>query len=379
MRALILGGYGQYGARIARALTDDADLAVIVGGRDIQKCRVAAKMLGGDTEGLAVDAKSSELSHVLCANSIDVVVHAAGPFQKQDYSVARASAEAGCHYIDLADGRRFVCDFSEAMNDTFLNAGRVGVTGASTLPALSTAVVDRLTEGWQSVETIDTSIAPAQREVRGRATLEAFLDYCGAPVKTFLDGEWRDVRGWGQRTPVTFSRLPKRKGAACDVPDLEIFPTRYGVSERVMSQAALEVGATQDGMVFLAWLKAQGLIKSPAAWAGLLARRAHWFDRFGTDVGGMTVRVRGRDHRGTPAALGWHLTSIDGHGPEVPCIAAIELVRSLSRRDGPAPGAHVCAGLVPFESFSSHFKRWGMTMDVHDEFPVSTLKAAWLR
>jgi saccharopine dehydrogenase-like NADP-dependent oxidoreductase len=72
---------------------------------------------------------------------------AAGPFQGQDYEVAQAAARAGAHYIDLADGRRFVCDFAAALDAEFRSTGRTALSAASTVPALSSALVERLTRG----------------------------------------------------------------------------------------------------------------------------------------------------------------------------------------------------------------------------------------
>lgn len=377
MRVLILGGYGHFGARIARTLASDENLHVIVGGRNGDQARATARML--KAEGLAVDAHDPKLGTALLKRSIDVVVHAAGPFQGQDYGVARACAAAGVHYIDLADGRRFVCDFPPALDEAFRDGHCVGVAGASTLPALSSAVVERLSEHWQDIDAIDTCIAPAQRVPRGRATLEAVLGYCGAPVPVWRDGQWANVRGWGDLQPVSFSRLPSRLGAPCDVPDLELFPQHYAVRERVLFRAALEVGITQRALAGLAWLRAHGVVPQASSWAGFLNRAAPWFDRFGSGRGGMAVRVQGRDARGTPALLGWHLTAPDGHGPEIPCIAAVELVRALANGNGPSLGAHACVGLVPLAAFEPHFRRWGMTVDVRDEWPQAAPRAAWLR
>ena len=48
------------------------------------------------------------LPEALAALKPDVVIHTSGPFQAQDYHVAKACIVQGCHYIDLADGRAFV-------------------------------------------------------------------------------------------------------------------------------------------------------------------------------------------------------------------------------------------------------------------------------
>ena len=37
-----------------------------------------------------------------------VLINATGPYQRQDYRLARACIAAGVHYLDLADARDFV-------------------------------------------------------------------------------------------------------------------------------------------------------------------------------------------------------------------------------------------------------------------------------
>ena len=64
-----------------------------------------------------------------------------GRFQGQDYGVANATLAAGAHYLDLADGRQFIVEFAARIEDQAVRAGRVAISGASTLPALSSALV----------------------------------------------------------------------------------------------------------------------------------------------------------------------------------------------------------------------------------------------
>ena len=45
LRVLILGGYGFFGARLARLLADIAGVETIVGGRDLAKARAVAASL----------------------------------------------------------------------------------------------------------------------------------------------------------------------------------------------------------------------------------------------------------------------------------------------------------------------------------------------
>ena len=367
LRALVLGGYGNFGARIVRALAGDAAIQLVVAGRDVQRARALIDALPDGphpAQALALDATHADLAHRLRDERIGLVIHTAGPFQAQDYAVAQACAQAGAHYIDLADGRRFVCDFPAALNGAFAANGRVAVSGASTVPALSSAVVDALTRGWQAVHSIDICIAPAQTAPRGVATLAGVLSYCGAPVSVWQDGRWQDRIGWAAPTPVDFARMPARRGALCDIPDLELFPAHFGVKDRVLFRAALEVPWSQTSFALLAALRQKGWQTRPQALAPLLHRMAPAFDRLGTSLGGMVVQAQGLGANGQPATARWDIAADHDHGPEIPCMAAILLARQLARGDGPAPGAHTATGLLTLAEFAPEFARWGMATDL---------------
>jgi saccharopine dehydrogenase-like NADP-dependent oxidoreductase len=367
MKTLVLGGYGNFGARICRALAADAGIELLVGGRDLERATAFAQSLGGNARGVRVDAEAPDLAQGLGYLGVELVIHTAGPFQNQDYRVPQAVAAAGAHYIDLADGRRFVCDFPAAMDAAFRDAGRTAVAGASTVPALSSAVVDHLSAGWQGIRSIDTCIAPAQGAPRGEATLAGVLAYCGEPIRVWQDGQWIEQPGWANPVKVQFARMRPRRGALCDIPDLELFPSRYAGVQSVMFRAALEVGIAQQAFAFMAFMHRVGLLRAPQKLAPLLHSAGGVFDALGTALGGLVVRVEGTDAQGAVARHAWHIAADDNHGPEIPCMAAILLARRLARGDALPVGAHACAGLLTLPEFAPEFARWGMVTDVIDE------------
>jgi len=371
LTALVLGGYGNFGARICRALAGDERIQLLVAGRSAASAQAFAATLGGGARGVALDHSAPGLVQALQALGVGLVVHTAGPFQAQGYSVAEAAAEAGAHYIDLADGRRFVCDFPAALHTRFAAAGRTAVCGASTVPALSSAVVDHLCAGWQRIDSIDICIAPAQRAPRGQATLQAVLSYCGAAIAVWEQGRWQDRLGWAAPTPVQFQRLRPRLAAVCDIPDLELLPAHYRVTQRVRFRAALEVGLAQRAFAAIAALRAWGLLQRPERLAGLMHRTGGVFDFLGTPLGGMVVRVAGADAEGAAQRRAWHIAADNDHGPEIPCMAAILLARQLAHGQAVPPilplGAHTSTSLLPLESFAPEFAKWGMVTDVVEE------------
>lgn len=365
MKVAVLGGYGNFGARISRALAGDPAIDLVVAGRDEAKAKAFAQPLRA--QGIALDSTAPDLADRLCANRIELLVHTAGPFQGQAAGVAQAAAAADCHYIDLADGRRFVCDFPKRHDAAFRAAGRCAISGASTVPALSSAVVDALRPRFGQLHTIDFCIAPAQQAPRGDATVAGVLSYCGAPIEVWRDGRWQVLHGWADPRPVRFARLATRRGALCDIPDLELFPQRYPGVRDVMFRAALEVGFTQQGFALLASLRRMGLLREPGRLARWLNRSGRWFDRLGTPDGGMVVRVSGLDPGGAPLRLAWHITAGQHHGPEIPGMAATLLARRLARGDALPAGAHACMGLLTLDEFAPEFDRWGMVRDLQEE------------
>ena len=120
MRIIVVGGSGNFGARICRALTMDRSLTVIAAGRHAVKPTQKdspAGMLYAALDFAAANFKAS-----LSALKPDIVIHCAGPFQAQDYRVALAALACGAHYIDLSDGREFVAGFAEAIDEVARSA-----------------------------------------------------------------------------------------------------------------------------------------------------------------------------------------------------------------------------------------------------------------
>lgn len=363
LKVLVLGGYGNFGTRIVQALANDPGIQLLIGGRNQARATALARETGADAEAMVIDATDAQLAMQLKAERVGLVIHTAGPFQAQGYAVAEACADAGAHYIDLADGRRFVCDFPAAMQAQFVAARRCAISGASTVPALSSAVIDHLTQGWQAIHTIDVCIAPAQTAPRGVATLESVLSYCGVPVDIWREGRWQQALGWANPAPVRFPRMKPRRAALCDIPDLELFPAHYQVTETVIFRAALEVPLSQSAFAWFSALRRWKLLAPQQVLAPLLQRGAPLFDRWGSSLGGMYVQVTGLNALGRHADARWDIAADNDHGPEIPCMAAILLARRLARGDGPAPGAHTATGLLALDEFAPQFARWGMVTD----------------
>jgi hypothetical protein len=242
----------------------------------------------------------------------------------------------------------------------------LAVSGASSVPALSSAVVDALIQHFGALRAIRIAIAPAQRAPRGAATLAGVFSYAGRPVRVFRRGAWGQTHGWQDLARVRVASLPPRWAAICDVPDLELFPTRYAGVETVEFRAALELGVQQFALWLAAALRRGGLSLPIERWAPALDRLASSLDRFGTQSGGMMVSLSGLGHDGGQRRVEWHVHAGDNHGPEIPCMAAILLARKLAQGRIDARGAYPCMGFLSLEDFAPEFARWGMTTSIEE-------------
>lgn len=357
-RVLVLGGYGHFGARIVRALAITPGIKVIAAGRN--PAQAAAHLPGVDlaaVELCRLDTAAADFEAKLAETRAALVIHTAGPFQGQGYDVAQACLRAGMHYIDLADGRDFVADFPQQLQTLAEQAQRSAISGASTLPALSSAVVDALAPQFDQLHSIDMVIAPAQATPLGMATVRAVLSYCGKPFECWVDDRWQTVIGWADPQPVRFARIGPRLASPCDVPDHTLLVQRYPGVATVRFRAALELPFLSRCLAAMAWLRRVGLPLPMEALAGVFARAGRWFDRFGTDLGGMRITLRGQ-RGGLQHTVHWDLTAPMLHGPEIPTFAAVLLARRFARGEALPTGAHACLGLLSLAEFESEFARW---------------------
>ncbi|MDB5810747.1 MAG: saccharopine dehydrogenase [Betaproteobacteria bacterium] len=361
MRIVVLGGYGNFGARICRALAERSGAQIIAAGRDPDGSRLPAGI------GRAkLDLGARNFAGSLADLSPSIVVHCAGPFQGQGYHVAEAALLAGAHYIDLADGRDFVANFAERMNKPARAAGVLAVSGASTLPALSSAVVDSVARRLDRVDEIRIVIAPAQRGTRGTATLAGVVSYAGKPFKWLSGGQWVDAYGWQELRRAGFDGLRSRWSAACDVPDLALLPARYPGVGTVEFRAALELRILHLGLWCAAALRRRNNELPLERWVLALGRVVNALNVFGSDRGGMSVSVAGTRHDGSRARIEWHLTAESNHGPEIPCMAAIMLAQKLAQGEIATRGAFPCMGFLALPDFEAEFKRWNIATVVRE-------------
>lgn len=350
-KVLILGGYGNFGKRIAEALVRSA-VPVIIAGRDGDKAHVLAADLrqrypGTQIENATIDAERNLVAklHTLMPA---VVVNTCGPFQSKRYDVAEACIAQKVHYIDLADGRAFVTGIT-ALDALARAAGVWIISGASTVPGLSSAVLEHYRGEFAVIDSLRFGVAPGQKAERGLATTQSILTYVGRPLR-IVSGDTKPRYGWQDIYRQDYPVLGSRWMANCDIPDLDLFPARYGIRE-IRFSAGMENPLLHLGMWALSWAVRLGLPLNLSRHAPFLLKASHWFDRFGSADGGMHMIIRGTDAERQPHERTWFIVALNGDGPQIPCVPAIVLARKLALGAFPGAGATPCIGMVTLEEY----------------------------
>lgn len=339
MKVAIFGGYGVFGSRLAELLTRDGHQVIIIGRNGL-----AAKTLADKFGGVALELDRAGDLTPLWAMAPNAVVDAAGPFHAygdDPYRLVKAAITQHVHYLDLADDADFCAGIS-ALDSEAKAAGVFALSGMSSVPALSSAVVAALNEGADEIDMIESAILPGNRAPRGQAVIDSILFQAGTDIDITIDGEKDAVRSWSASKVFALPRKIKRRGYMIRVPDQSLFPDFFK-ARTVTFYAGLEVGLMNHGLAAFAWVRHKlGFGISP--WFSRTVRwAANLLHGLGTNEGGMVVRVLCRtgdkwNHRV------WRLLVRKGEGPYVPAISARTVLRNP---DMIAPGARPGLAVFP--------------------------------
>lgn len=362
-RVLILGGYGVFGGRLARLLIKDG-AEVIAAGRSLEAARAFTKIHGGTPLALPrTDATVGRLREL----KPDVVVDAAGPFQayarpgENPYALPRAALAAGAHYLDLSDDADFAGGVA-VLDAEAKAAGKVALSGVSSVPTISSAAVEALIGGdapLTELALIESSITPGNRAPRGPSLMGAILSQTGRAIRLWRGGRWTTAPGWSDPKRIDIEGLDPRRACLIGAPDLTLFPKAFA-ARSVLFRAGLEVPTLHWGLWASGLAIRAGLARSLTPLARTYTRIADLFRSAGTDRGGMLVRVGGRDAEGRPQERLWSLVADAGDGPFIPALSAALLVPKLLA-GGLSPGARTGMGPLSLAEIEAGLSRLRVT------------------
>jgi hypothetical protein len=364
-RILIIGGYGIFGGRLVQLLEGDARLTVLVAGRSLDAAR---EYCGRRSHAVArliptLFDRTRDDPAQLAALRPTVVVDASGPFQgygSRRYQVIEHCIANGSHYLDLADGSDFVAGVPR-FDAAAKAAGVYVLSGVSSFPVLTAAVVHRLSIGVADVQSIRGGIAPSPYAGVGVNVIRAIASYAGQRVSLRRHGETAVGRPFTESMRFVIAvpghvPLKSTRFSLVDVPDLRTLPDVWPQAGDVWMGAGPVPVPLHWMLSAFAWLVRVHLLSS-LSW---MAKPMHFVTnrvRWGEHRGGMFVEVRGRCADGTPCVREWHLLAEGDDGPLIPCMAIAAILGNALAGRSPAPGARTALADVDLSDYESLFSR----------------------
>lgn len=363
LRVLIVGGYGVFGGRLVELLQSDRRLTLLVAGRSLARARefcerrseAAARLEPVRFERGAVDPGA------LAALQPTLVVDASGPFQAYGdhrYRLIENCIACRVHYLDLADGSDFVAGVA-AFDAAARGAGVYVLSGVSSFPVLTAAVVRRLSAGMAAVLSIRGGIAPSPYAGVGMNVIRAIASYAGQPVLRTREGQqcnghpftesMRFVVAVPGHTPLRCTRF-----SLVDVPDLRALAAEWPQAADVWMGAGPVPAVLHWALTALAWLVRWRWLPSLSWLAPVIAFVTNHV-RWGEHRGGMFVTVRGRGADGGELVREWHLLAEGNDGPLIPCMAVEAVVRRVLAGHPPSPGARTAIHDVELADYEALF------------------------
>jgi hypothetical protein len=274
---LVLGATGEMGRRIvtlARRLLPDV--------RVLQGTRRAAAETETGLCRVNIHDPDSLRSALAGAR---VAINAVGPFEYDPAPLLRGCAEAGCHYVDLAETPAFLADVERLATQLPIAV----VPGCSTVPGL----VQVLAQQWS-----DCADVQQLRILLGMGTRN--------PVTPTL--LYSLLMPLGSRAPDGsryFSQLSRKRSRGLPTRYYGRFPSPFDatgvrVGERIVP-ATFHAGLDRAAAVHLLWLAARLVPHLPRGALAWLCRRAQpvmpLVQALGTPVGVLSIEARGQDGR----------------------------------------------------------------------------------
>jgi len=363
MKILILGGYGTFGGRLAYLLARDERLTLLIAGRSIQKAKNFCESLPSGAQKTVVffDRDANVEAQIREINP-GIVVDATGPFQNygdDPYRVVKACIANRVDYMDLADGSDFVKGISQFDNEA--KAQNIYVlSGVSSFPVLTAAVVRKLSQGMARINTIKSGIAPSPYAGVGLNVLRAIAGYSGKRISLIRAG--KQATGYALTETMRYTICPpgylplkNTLFSLVDVPDLQVLPELWPEVDSVWLGAGPVPEALHRMLIGLAWLVRLKILPTLLPFAPLFQLVINVL-RWGEHRGGMFVSVEGTDNSGKKLERSWHLVAEGGDGPLIPSMAVEAIILHILSGKKPSAGARPATQELELEDYEVIFR-----------------------
>lgn len=364
MKIIILGGYGIFGGRLCHLLATDIRLAIFVAGRSYEKAQALCRSLpvGASREPLVFD-REKDIDPQIRKIQPDLVIDASGPFQAygtNPYRLVEACLVNNVNYMDFADGSDFVKGISQ-FDERAKEKNLFILSGVSSFPVLTAAVVRRLASDFSKITSIKGGIAPSPYAGVGMNVVRAIAAYAGKPVRLMRNGQPAFAHALTEGMRYTISppgRLPLRNTyfSLVDVPDLQVLPELWPELENIWMGAGPVPAVLHRMLNGLSWLVRLRILPSLSPFARLFLHVINTL-RWGEHRGGMFVEIEGLKSDGTKAARSWHLIAEGNDGPFIPCMALEAVIMRVLAGKIPPAGARPASKDLELDDYERLFER----------------------
>ena len=365
LKILIVGGYGTFGGRLVELLEDESRLTLVVAGRSLAKATAYCNSRT-DSKAQLIPThfdRTQDIAAQLSPITPDIVVDASGPFQdygKDAYTLVEACIAQGIHYLDLADGSAFVAGIS-TFDTAAQQAGVFVLSGVSSFPVLTAAVVQQLAAPMARVTAIRGGIAPSPYAGVGTNVIRAIASYAGQELRLTCAGTTITAYPLTESlrytiAPPGYLPLKNTLFSLVDVPDLHVLSALWPEAKHIWMGAGPVPEILHRALIAFAWLVKFKIIKTLLPLAGLMEfviTRIRW----GEHRGGMFVEVTGGDNTGAAVQRSWHLLAEGHDGPLIPSMAIEAIVRKILNGTQITPGARTGLCDVTLADYDALFSK----------------------
>jgi hypothetical protein len=265
--------------------------------------------------------------------------------------------------MDIADGREFVAKFSSL--DAAAREKRIPlITGASTVPGLSAAIIDATFREFSQLQAIDYGICAAPKSGLGAATLRAVLSYCGKPYEILENGNRATIYGLGRPRYHDFPPpLNRRFIVDCDIPDHSLFPARYPSLRRMNFGSCIDFPGLPQLLSVMSDCVRKGWITNCNFLSGLVNPFMTGIKPFGNSDSGFFMRLEGLDQLGNSKKSLLEILARDGSGLEIPITPVVLLIKKMLKGEPLPAGAYPCMSLFSLAEFMGELSSYPISWD----------------
>jgi Domain of unknown function (DUF4166)/Saccharopine dehydrogenase NADP binding domain len=365
LKLLVIGGYGTFGGRTIQLLKDEAALTLFVAGRSLSKAQAFLSKFPDAKAKLIPIAfdRQTNIAQQFQTIKPNWVLDASGPFQnygEDAYAVIEACIAERVHYLDLADGSDFVAGVA-AYDEKAKAAGVFVLSGVSSFPVLTAAVVRRLEQGMQKIETIYAGIAPSPYAGVGLNVIKAIAGYAGQATRLKREGQVTTAYPFTESLPFTIAPpglmpLNNIRFSLVDVPDLTALTELWPQAKTVWMGAGPTPAILHRLLSIFAWFVRWRVLPSLLPLAPIISWVTNTI-RWGEHRGGMFVQVKGFNNDRHSCTRQWHLLAEGSDGPLIPCMAVQALVLRALKGATPTTGARAAVRELELNDYEPLFAK----------------------